>query len=75
MKKSNKMNIKLLRDLEKEKEKQQAMMKLQKLNADRQLAELGDDGVTSGLVDYTQSDDGTDQQYSNTERSTRHNYE
>lgn len=74
MKKSNKMNIKLLRDLEKEKEKQQAMMKLQKLNADRQLAELGDDGVTSGLVDYTQSDDGTDQQYSNTERSTRHNY-
>ena len=68
------MNIKLLRDLEKEKEKQQAMMKLQKLNADRQLAELGDDGVTSGLVDYTQSDDGTDQQYSNTKRSTRHNY-
>ena len=71
LKKSEKMNKQMLRQVQKLEERLESMMKLQKMMADRQLAELNDGGNTAALVKSTQRDvSSASHQSADTEQST-----
>ena len=73
LRKSNKSNVQLRRDIRKLDERLQSTMKMQKLIAERQLAELNDGGATSAMVASTQDTiTATDARPSKTSEQSMH---